>query len=127
MSSQSAGERLCPRAKNSTNNADSNGHFAGTSGQIHQSVIEHDECDHAKLRLLIEPQRSVFQVYCTKCFLEGPKASNSRSAVSGFWAGMVGEHFTSASYAHAAALSGYWGPETRRYSPAELLALGLGS
>ena len=125
MSSQSAGERLRPRAKNSTNNVDSNGHCAGVNKQISVSVIRQQDCDHSRLRLLIEPLRNVYQAYCTSCFYQGPKAWNQRSAVHGFWAGMVHQHFTSNGYAHAASLSGYLGPDTPRYTPAQLVAMGL--
>ena len=127
MSSQSAGERLRPRAKNSTNKRDINGHCAGANEQNGTSVSRHEECDHSKLRLLIEPLRNVFQAYCTSCFHQGPKAWTQRAAVRGFWAGMVGAHFTSNGYAHAASLSGYLGPDTPRFPPAELFALGIGS
>jgi len=89
------------------------------------SVSRHDDCEHAKLRLLIEPLRNVFQAYCTSCFHQGPTAAYPRAAVRGFWAGMVGQHFTSNGYAHAASLSGYWGPENPRYTTAELVAMGL--
>ena len=119
MSSQSAGERLRPRAKNSTNKRDINGHCAGANEQNGTSVSRHEECDHSKLRLLIEPLRNVFQAYCTSCFHQGPKAWTQRAAVRGFWAGMVGAHFTSNGYAHAASLSGYLGPDTPRLRPAE--------
>ena len=127
MSSQSAGERLCPRAKNSTTNGDSNYHLAGTNEQNCVSVSRQEGCDHSKLCLLIEPLRNVYQAHCTNCFYQGPKAWNQRAAVRGFWQGMVGEHFTSNGYAHAASLSGYLGPDTPRLRPAELFAMGIGS
>ena len=125
MTSQSAGERLRPRAKNSTNNADNNGHCAGANEQNGTSVSRQEDCDHSKLRLLIEPLRNVYQAHCTNCFYQGPKAWNQRAAVRGFWAGVVSQHFTSNGYAHAASLSGYLGPDTPRYTPAQLVAMGL--
>jgi hypothetical protein len=128
MSSQCCG-MTAPSAQSSTNEADNNTHFAG--GQTSKSVSRHEGCEHAQLRLLIEPITNASQVYCTTCFLQGPTCSNQTLAVAAFLGDAVDRHFArTESYAHAAALAGcagYWGPDTRRYSPAELLALGLGS
>jgi hypothetical protein len=128
MPSQSCGTTV-PASQSSTNEADNNTHFA--DGQTTESVSRHEGCEHAQLRLLIEPITNTYQVYCTTCFLEGPKRPNQSLAVGAFLAAAVDRHFArTESYAHAAALAGcagYWGPDTRRYSPAELVALGLGS
>ena len=143
MHPSESGTRV-PAEKCITNGALNNTHYAGfcpvpsgdfptaTSGDFNGTDRSRDlsnekACEHFKLRLLIDPRNNVYQAYCRSCFFEGPKARSQRSAVSGFWAGMVGQHFTSNGYGHAASLSGYWGPETPRYTTAELLALGLGS
>jgi hypothetical protein len=128
MPSQFCG-RTAPVSQSSTNEADNNTGFV--DGQTSKSVSGHEGCDHAQLRLLIEPITNTYQVYCTTCFVQGPTCSNQTLAVGAFLAAAVNRHFArTESYAHAAALAGcagYWGPDTRRYSPAELLALGLGS
>jgi hypothetical protein len=125
MSSQSAGERLSPAAKTSTNNTASKAHFAGGIEQIHRSVIEPNECEHARLRLLINVDSNGHKVYCLDCFKQGPTATNLPAARRGFWAAGLEEHFVGSGYAHAAVLSGYWGSETPRYPDSELRRMGL--
>ena len=144
MHPSESGTRV-PAANSITPNAAGNNtHYAGlcpvpsgdfptaTSGDFNATDRSRDlsnekACEHFKLRLLIDPLKNVYQAYCRSCFFEGPKAGSQRSAVNGFWAGMVSQHFTSNGYGHAASLSGYWGPETPRYTPAQLVALGFGS
>lgn len=129
MPSQFCG-RTAPFAQSSTpNEADNNTPFRDAQTPI--SVTRHDGCEHAQLRLLICPITNTYQVYCTTCFLQGPTCSKQTLAVSAFLGVAVDRHFARTdSCAHAAALAGragYWGPENPRCSPAELVALGLGS
>jgi hypothetical protein len=112
MASQTCGTtaRVVQSSTFASNVAHNNTHFQPEHNA--GSVSRHEGCAHAQLRLLIEPLTNTFQVYCTTCFLQGPKRPNQTLAVGAFLAAAVDRHFArTESYAHAAGLAGctsYW-------------------